>query len=222
MLNSNGLKRTMKSTSSKATDRDDLSRYQTRRRLYLLVGIAFLSITLLFVGSAWDTAATNMVIRGVGIVLISVGILGRMWSTLYIGGRKSDEVVLHGPYSMMRNPLYFFSSIAAAGVGAQTGTVTLAVLSGIFCVFAFLIVIKREEAFLSGTFGEAYANYCNRVPRFFPKLKLFADPKMILVAPDRIYNTLADGLVFYLAVPLLAAVSYAQNMGWLPVFVRLY
>lgn len=212
----------MNSTGSKSTDRHDLSSYQTRRRLYLFIAIIVLGAALFLVGSAWNNSTIDLIIRGVGIVLISIGILGRMWSILYIGGRKSDEVVVHGPYSMMRNPLYYFSSIAAAGVGAQTGTITLAIAAGIFCVVAFLIVIKREEAFLSGTFGQPYLDYCARVPRFFPNFKLFNDPEILPISPNRLYTTLLDGLVFYAAVPLLAAVTYAQTSGWLPVFVRLY
>ncbi len=161
-------------------------------------------------------------IEAAGLVLISLGILGRIWSTLYIGGRKSDEVVTEGPYSVMRNPLYFFSSIAAMGVGAQTGSIALAVLLGALCVIAFLIVIKREEAFLSGTFGKDYADYCARVPRFFPKFGLFRDPETVLVSTKRVYVTFLDGLVFFIAVPLLELVEYGQHAGWIPVLLRLY
>lgn len=212
----------MAKKNTRSTDRHDLSSYQTRRRFYLLLAIIILGTTLFLVGPAWNNSAIDLIIRGFGIVLISIGVLGRMWSTLYIGGRKSDEVVVHGPYSMMRNPLYYFSSIAAAGVGAQTGTITLAIVSGLLCVVAFLIVIKREEAFLAGTFGKSYEDYRAKVPRFFPKPSLFSDPLTLTFAPDRLYNTFFDGLVFYAAVPLLAAVSYAQLAGWLPVFLRLY
>jgi len=40
---------------------------------------------------------------GIGFVLICI--LGRLWSILYVGGRKNDELVTIGPFSMTRNPL---------------------------------------------------------------------------------------------------------------------
>jgi protein-S-isoprenylcysteine O-methyltransferase Ste14 len=212
----------MNTSSVSTADRIELSRYQRRRRLSIFIAIICLSALLLFTHHAWTHPLISFSIRSIGIVLIAFGILGRMWSTLYIGGRKSNAVVTEGPYSIMRNPLYFFSSIAALGVGAQTGSIIMAILVGLLCVVAFLIVIKREETFLSDAFGEPYANYCARVPRFFPRFSLFQDPESVTVLTKLVYRTLADGLVFYVAVPLLLLVDYAQTAGWLPVFLRLY
>jgi protein-S-isoprenylcysteine O-methyltransferase Ste14 len=212
----------MNNTSAVNADRIELSRYQRKRRLYIFLSIICLSAILLVTHHAYADWRVSSSIRALGIVLIAFGILGRMWSTLYIGGRKANAVVTEGPYSVMRNPLYFFSSIAALGVGAQTGSIIMAILVGLLCVVAFLIVIKREEAFLSEAFGEPYANYCARVPRFFPRFSLFQDPESVTVLTKLVYRTLADGLVFYVAVPLLLLVDYAQTAGWLPVFLRLY
>ena len=60
---------------------------------------------------------------------------------LYVGGRKNAELVTTGPYSMMRNPLYFFSLLGVAGVGAQTGSVlaTFAVTAVAYAVFDYLL-----------------------------------------------------------------------------------
>jgi protein-S-isoprenylcysteine O-methyltransferase Ste14 len=212
----------MNSAHPIATDLKDLSRYQRRRRLYIFLAILVMGALLLVSQSVWSQSLLSLSIRAIGILLISAGILGRIWCTFYIGGRKSNEVVTDGPYSIMRNPLYFFSSIASVGVGAQTGSIILALLVGTLCVIAFLIVIRREEAFLGGTFGAAYSQYCARVPRFFPNFSLFRDPETIAVSTTRVYQTLLDGLVFFIAVPLLALVEYAQIIGWLPVFLRLY
>jgi protein-S-isoprenylcysteine O-methyltransferase Ste14 len=212
----------MNNSPSDATSRYDLSRYQHRRRIYLFFVILLSGSLLLVTNSAWPARLIHFYIEAAGVVLISAGILGRIWCTLYIGGRKSNEVVTNGPYSMMRNPLYFFSSIAAAGVGAQTGSIILAMVFGILCSLAFLIVIKREEAFLGGTFGRDYADYCARVPRFFPKPSLFHEPETVLVSTKRVYSTLMDGMVFFISVPLLELVDYVQNAGWVPIFFHLY
>lgn len=212
----------MNTSSVSTADRIELSRYQRRRRLSIFIAIICLSALLLVTHHAWTHPLISFSIRSIGIVLITAGIVGRMWSTLYIGGRKANAVVTEGPYSVMRNPLYYFSSIAALGVGAQTGSIVMALLIGALCVVAFMIVIKREEAFLKEAFGEPYADYCARVPRFFPSFSLFQDPETVTVLTKLVYRTLADGLVFYVAVPLLLLVDYAQTGGWLPVFFRLY
>ena len=52
------------------------------------------------------------------------------WSSLYIAGRKGRELVTVGPYSTCRNPLYFFSIVGAAGMGAQSGSLTLGLICG--------------------------------------------------------------------------------------------
>ncbi len=212
----------MNDSSARTADHIELSRFQRRRRLNIFIAIICLSAMLLVTHHAWADWRVSFTIRSFGIVLITIGIVGRMWSTLYIGGRKSNEVVTEGPYSVTRNPLYFFSSIAALGVGAQTGSIVMAIFVGLLCLLAFLIVIRREEAFLSQAFGQPYANYCARVPRLFPKFSLFRDPETVTVLTKLVYRTLVDGLLFFVAVPLLMLVDYAQTAGWLPVFLRLY
>ena len=99
-----------------------LTQYQERRRLALFVLLIGAFLALLFVGSAW-TEDVHETIEVAGLALIVVGIAGRIWCTLYIGGRKASEIVASGPYSISRNPLYVFSSIAAGGAGRAEVTV---------------------------------------------------------------------------------------------------
>ena len=175
-------------SQSFAKEHKALGMYQHWRRIWLAVAIALLSGILLFVGTSWQEAAHEM-IEAIGVVLIGAAILGRLWCTLYIGGRKSDMVVQTGPYSIMRNPLYFFSAIGAAGVGAQSGSIIVALVFGLLCTLAFLIVIRREEGFLSGQFGADYQDYLNSVPRFFPNVRMFRDEATLSVLPQRLYVT---------------------------------
>ena len=43
-----------------------------------------------------------------GITLVGISSMGRMWCSLYIAGYKDNRLVTEGPYSLCRNPLYFF------------------------------------------------------------------------------------------------------------------
>lgn len=199
----------------------ELGKYQQRRRLAIALLIGLLVVALFFVRSR-SIGHLHEYIESFGISLIVAAILGRMWCTLYIGGRKSAEIVQTGPYSMTRNPLYVFSSIGAIGIGAQTGSIIIALAFGVLCYLAFSTVIRTEEKFLKANFGKPYADYCARVPRFFPSFSLFRDDDELRVKPDRLYRTFTDGLVFFVAYPFFEFIEYLQDIGTLPVLLRLY
>ena len=57
---------------------------------------------------------------GAGLVLTFIGCLGRVWCLVHIAGRKNNELVMEGPYSLCRNPLYLFGLIARVGVAFST------------------------------------------------------------------------------------------------------
>jgi protein-S-isoprenylcysteine O-methyltransferase Ste14 len=203
-------------------DKPSLGNYQrTRRRILALLVVSLFA--LLLVGQSMFAPETiiHETIEMAGILLIFLGIVGRLWSTLYIGGRKSAEVVSGGPYSITRNPLYVFSTLAAAGVGAQMGSFTAMVGFALICAFAFHIVILREERFLSETLGKPYKDYMARVPRFIPDLSLYDEGDTGSFRPRILLTTLLDGLVFLIALPVFEMIDSAQVAGTLPVLFRL-
>lgn len=160
-------------------------------------------------------------IEWLGIVLIVACILGRTWSSLYIGGRKIEEFVQTGPYSIMRNPLYFFSFLGAAGVGMQVGSVVLGLICAALAWIVFYVVVLQEEQVLAARYGDSYRNYLARVPRFFPKPSLWHDDPTLTIRPPRVIMTFADALVFLLAVPVAELFEYLQDIGAIPVLLRL-
>jgi protein-S-isoprenylcysteine O-methyltransferase Ste14 len=188
--------------------------------LALLLALVF--AVLLFGQSIFQPeTAVHEAIEMIGIVLIVIGIAGRLWSTLYIGGRKSASVVSDGPYSITRNPLYVFSAVAAVGVGAQMGSITAAVGFGVACAAAFHLVILREEKYLSANLGADYRAYMAEVPRFFPKPSLYREGETPGFKPSLLLVTLLDGLVFLVAMPFFEIIDTAQVSGALPVLFRI-
>jgi protein-S-isoprenylcysteine O-methyltransferase Ste14 len=188
--------------------------------LYVAValGVCIFSVTTSIYPSG---ETTHEMIEWLGIVLIVACILGRTWSSLYIGGRKIEEFVQTGPYSVMRNPLYFFSFLGAAGVGMQVGSVALGLICAFLAWMVFYMVVLQEEQVLAARYGETYRNYLARVPRFFPKLSLWHDEPTLTIRPPRVLMTFADALVFLLAVPLAEFFEYLQETGVIPVMLRL-
>lgn len=198
-----------------------LARFQLARRAVLAVLVLFAFAMLVFVGSQHDELMHEH-IETLGLALILIGIGGRLWATLYIGGRKSIEVVSTGPYSVTRNPLYLFSTIAAAGVGAQTGSYVVACLSMVLCAAVFHVVALREERFLATALGGEYLDYVRRVPRFVPNPLLYRDDAEVTFHTARLRATLLDGLVFLAAIPVLEAIETAQQTGIVPVLLAFY
>lgn len=203
------------------TPAQDLTRFQKRRRIAVALLVVVIFAALLFVRSATDNAFHEYV-ESFGGAAILVAILGRTWCTLYIGGRKSAEIVRGGPYSVTRNPLYVFSTIGAAGIGAMTGSVTVAAAFAVITYLAFHSVTLVEEDYLRQAFGKPYVDYMEQVPRFFPRFRLFHESETLTVKPQLIYRTFTDGLIFLAAYPFFELVEYLQDSGILPVFLRLY
>ena len=166
-------------------------------------------------------STTHEMIEWIGIVLIVACILGRTWSSLYIGGRKIEEFVQTGPYSVMRNPLYFFSCLGSVGVGMQVGTVVLGLITGLLTYIVFYFVILREEELLKERYGATYEAYMARVPRFFPNPSLWHDEPTLTIRPPRVLTTFGDALVFLLAVPITEVFEYFQEAGTIPVLLHL-
>lgn len=198
-----------------ATASFDLGRVQKIRKAAMGLGIlAMVAVAVLTQSLGGETYFHDR-LEAVGQALITLCIVGRAWCSLYIGGRKKDEIVDRGPYSISRNPLYVFSFIGAFGVGAQTGSLSLAMLFLALTVGVFWFTVKREEAWLAEAFGKTYADYVARTPRFGPDFSKWRDEGTLEVRPRFFLTTLRDGLVFILAVPLFESVEKLQAIGWL-------
>jgi hypothetical protein len=113
--------------------------------------------------------------------------------------------------------------LGAVGVGMQTGMASFALLGGLICWAIFSVVVRREEAFLHSRFGPAYARYCVRTPRFWPRFDLYDDGAGAGVFTTRsLKKTLRDGAVFLLALPITEVIENLHEAGVLPALFSLY
>lgn len=203
-----------------ATPSFDIAAVQSVRKLVLYaLGTVAVGV-LLFGHSVWpdgDEFGVHEIIEHAGRALMAVAIIGRTWCSLYIGGRKKAMLVDVGPYSVCRNPLYFFSFIGAAGAGAQFGSITAAVAATLITLLVFTIVVRKEERFLSERFGEPYLAYKARVPRFLPNVWLWRNVDTLEIRPQLVVRTFVDACVFLAAIPLAEGIELAQTEGLLPI-----
>ncbi|WP_258317130.1 methyltransferase family protein [Brevundimonas diminuta] len=180
-------------------------------RKYILA--AGLAVMLAWTATVRAVPYLEHPVEHLGLVCILACILGRAWCSLYIGGRKKQEIVDVGPYSISRNPLYVFSFLGAFGVGAQTGSLVVAVVFAAAAYVVFRVVVGREEAFLLQAFGSPYEAYLSRTPRFLPNLSLWRDADVLSIRPVFFLRTVRDGLVFLLAVPVFESLELLQRVG---------
>jgi protein-S-isoprenylcysteine O-methyltransferase Ste14 len=199
----------------------NLRRVQRIRKGVLLIAIlavlAFAAVTR----SLGGETLLHEGLEAIGLALIAICIVGRAWCSLYIGGRKKAEIVDRGPYSITRNPLYVFSFMGAFGMGALTGSATIAVLFLVIAVAVFAATVRREEAWLHATFGDVYDVYVARTPRFWPDVSRWRDAETLEVRPTFFLRTLLDGAVMVIAYPLFESIEYLQDIGWIRVFLSL-
>ncbi len=140
---------------------------------------------------------------------------------MYIGGQKNEAIVRVGPYSMVRNPLYIFSVIAAGAIGLLVGSIVIGILFALLIFLIFDRVIRKEENFLLKKFEEPYRDYMTEVPRWHPRWYQWKDADTLVVRPKLVWITLRDASLFYLALPLFEGVEWLQEVGYLPVYLWL-
>jgi protein-S-isoprenylcysteine O-methyltransferase Ste14 len=212
----------MKMTSIDKTliDPDAIASVQKIRKIVLLLAVASIGALFIFGAPQWSPRVESM-IEWAGRLLIVVCILGRTWCSLYIGGRKTSRLVMTGPYSVSRNPLYVFSIIGAVGIGAQLGAVSVAVLAGIFAAIVHMLVVVKEERLMLASHGDVFRDYAARVPRFLPRMSGWKNVEFLEVPPRAVVTTFLDACVFLASVPLAETFEHFQHTGVIPVLLWL-
>ncbi|MFH0953871.1 MAG: isoprenylcysteine carboxylmethyltransferase family protein [Verrucomicrobiota bacterium] len=124
-----------------------------------------------------DPRARRIVVA-VGLVLVVAGQTLRALTIglAYIkrGGKNkevyADHLVTTGIFAHCRNPLYVGNILMVSGISLVADS-RLSVLFAIpVVIFSLVCIIAAEENYLRGRFGEEFASYCQRVPRFIPRL----------------------------------------------------
>jgi protein-S-isoprenylcysteine O-methyltransferase Ste14 len=199
-----------------------IARVQTVRKIVLgvvlLIGLLVFTVTA---SSAPSGTTMHKMVEWLGVGGMMICIFGRCWCTMYIGGRKVEEFVTEGPYSVTRNPLYLFSVLGAAGAGGQLGSVVVGLVCGALAWIVFYVVVLHEERLLAARYPAEFAAYKASVPRFWPNPWLWRDAPTLSVAPGNVLRTFADALILLLAVPFAELIDILQDHRILPVLFHL-
>lgn len=181
-------------------------------------------VLLLIIASSTQLSQNLLALKTMewtGYALVIVGVFIRIYSSLYIGGRKNADLVMDGPFSIVRNPLYVGSFIAVLGIGLQSTSLTIVALLTAGYILYYPLVIRREEAFLTHRFGDRYLEYKAATPRIVPRLRLWHSPQELVCKPYFVLRTMCDGAVFFLPLPLMDILMNLHATGDLPILFTL-
>jgi protein-S-isoprenylcysteine O-methyltransferase Ste14 len=196
----------------------------TKKNRILLSRVLIGCVVLLMVFSrpVWQPGiAAHIAIELPAFVLVLFAAFGRLWALSYISGHKTRDLITEGPYSIMRNPLYFFSLSGALGVCLLSRS--LLVSGSILLAFAvyYPLVIRAEEKHLAQVHGESFRQYCSVVPLFTPKLSLFHEPKDYPVNARLFRRAFFSVMWFPLAFILIHFLGHLQEIGIVPVLLSI-
>ena len=167
-----------------------------------------------------EWSALYMFLKLAGYILLAACAVGRSYSTAVIGGIKNKTLVMEGPYSTCRNPLYFYSLLGAAGVGLLSAQL----ISFVIIFGGFLLIydglIKREEEYLAKKFGKEFTEYKARVPRLWPKFRQFKAAEELPFQPRFFTYAVWDAIWWFAAFPIFELARYLQDTEVIrPLFV---
>lgn len=121
--------------------------------------------------------ATYGFMRDIGLVLIVVGGILRLWSiavlgrfhSAYVALMEEHKLIQSGPYRLIRNPSYLGMLIVMTGIPLVFGTwFPLIAMPGAFIVMKWRM--NDEEAFLADNFGDEYEEYRKKTFRLIPSI----------------------------------------------------
>lgn len=113
-------------------------------------------------------AGTALCIAGIGLCIWSRLLLGANWSG-GVAAKRNHELVIKGPYRVVRHPIYTGFLMALTGTSLVTGG-TPAIVVTVICSLGLYLKIAREETLLNDLFPGAYAAYSQRTRKLIPFL----------------------------------------------------
>jgi protein-S-isoprenylcysteine O-methyltransferase Ste14 len=141
------------------------------------------------------TSIESLKMSIIGFVLVVFGSFGRIWASLYIEGHKTKNLITAGPFSIVRNPLYFFSLIMLLGFSLALKSIYLPLSLLLIFVIFHIPTIANEEKKLQNIHGEKFEDYVRSTPRLIPNIFKYKKPEIgekVLVKISRINGVLIE------------------------------
>ena len=103
------------------------------------------------------------------LVLVGLILLVASWKILHRAQRKF-HIACTGPYSFIRHPQYTAFILIMIGFLIQWPTLPTLLMFPVL-IWLYARLARREEQESLAQYGDAYASYAERTPRFFPRFQ---------------------------------------------------
>lgn len=193
---------------------------------WLFAGVIFIAIMLTgrpasIMYSERIDISVDLIGLAVSIMGLIIRVLSRDWKLTH----GNDKLVTTGPYSILRNPMYFGSFLAGFGVCLILGSfVFLAIFTVVFLAVHILIA-RREEHYLLTCWPEEYPLYMASVPGWFPSFTnlykyLFSSQQRITSIPIAVIKERSAVCGVLVCACMAEVVADVIAMGWAKVHME--
>jgi protein-S-isoprenylcysteine O-methyltransferase Ste14 len=187
-----------------------------------MILLAPAGLAVVFSAPSWPLYGVgDLACNCLGWTLFFAGATFRWWATLYIGGRKDCQVVDQGAYSVCRNPLYFGTFLLVVSIAAFLQSIVFVLATCIVCGYYLGVTVPIEEQKLLALYGDDYARYCQRVPRFWPRFSLYKSPAVIEVRVNGLYAELLRAARWILIPIICQLLTHVRQQDWWPHWANL-
>jgi protein-S-isoprenylcysteine O-methyltransferase Ste14 len=129
----------------------------------------------------WKQEPLDEFLDALGIILVLLAFFIRISARGFKAEKsnKGECLIKDGPYSLMRNPMYFGTLLIGLGIVLVLFQWWAFLLFLIVFLLIYIPQIKVEEKVLSKQFGDKYKDYCKGTPKYFPNISVIfkADPR---------------------------------------------
>lgn len=189
------------------------------RMLFSKLAIVTTVLVVLLSREYWPEESTYHELFDIaGGLLVGLCAIGRVYSTAFLGGFKNEILVDYGIYSVLRNPLYFFSLIGITGVALMSNHISVMIGLPLFFFIMYQGLITREQEFLKDKFGENYLAYARNTRALIPCFANYQAPATMEINPRYLTKALLDAVWWLTALPIIEFVEYLQTKNIVPVF----
>ncbi len=186
-----------------------------RLRATLLWHLALIGLTAVTRSVPWQPVVATA-LDVVGLWLVAIACLGRIWCSVFIAGRKDVELVTIGPYALCRHPLYTLSMLGALGLGFASHSLTLTAATLLVLGSLSIRAAAAEDRFLAARFDERFEAYRRSTPTFWPTRWRLALPGSATVRPAILWKAFVDAAAFFVLYAMVVMARQWSDLGLLP------
>jgi len=174
---------------------------------FILVMVAFAE------PGPWSLVA-GCAVMAAGELIRFVGVAYAGPLTRVTGEVGAPQLIVAGPFSYVRNPLYVGNMLLYVGVGIAANALApwLVLGAAAYFLFQYWMIVSLEEEFLEKKFGEVYRIYRQAVPRFVPRLSPYRTPEQASQNPDYASAVRSERRTFQAIVVILVVIVVR---GWI-------